>query len=73
VARLAPLVHAFSHYRLHADLYAIDLARCRRDLAGAGRELWIDLADARGAALPAPVKRLLEGLHGVSPWHGARP
>lgn len=62
-ARKMPVIaHGFTHFRL-----AILPIRCRvrrkfpqkKKMAG---RLWLDLADARGAAVPAPVKALLSGL-----------
>ncbi len=67
VARLAPFVHGFTHYRLAVEVVAIDLAS--REKTAQPGELWLDLEDARGAALPAPIKRLLVALHSVSPLH----
>ncbi len=69
VARLAPFNHGFTHYRLAVEVVAIDLAS--RDGTAQPGELWLDLGDARGAALPAPIKRLLVALCSVSPLHGA--
>ncbi|WP_028312210.1 A/G-specific adenine glycosylase [Derxia gummosa] len=59
VARpLAPREHQFTHFRLN---FTPMLARLVRKPAGAeepGR-VWLPLADAETAALPAPVKRVL--------------
>jgi len=55
---LAPLEHGFTHFRL-----AIQPVLCRVRAAGAAAErdgrLWIPLEEARAAAVPAPVSRLL--------------
>ncbi|MEW6590984.1 MAG: A/G-specific adenine glycosylase [Pseudomonadota bacterium] len=56
---LAPLSHSFTHFRLHIRPVRLQVAS-RRD-ATPGR-LWLPLADARGAALPAPVRTLLDRL-----------
>ncbi len=69
-ARLAPVVHGFTHFRLHAEVIAIDLARRTQAAAAPVAGLWLDLADASGAALPAPIKRRLVELYRASPWHG---
>jgi len=61
-ARKLPVIeHGFTHFRL--DILPI-LCRVRRKLPMKDRtaRLWLDIADARGAAVPAPVKALLAGL-----------
>ena len=60
---LAPVRHTFTHFRLHAQPLRVELARRPRQAAEPGR-VWIALADAAGAALPTPVRRLLVGLGG---------
>jgi len=61
-ARKMPVIgHGFTHFRL--DILPI-VCRVRRKLPAkkkAGRQ-WLDVAEARSAAVPAPVKALLSGL-----------
>jgi A/G-specific adenine glycosylase len=59
VGRLAPVEHAFTHYALtmHPSRLA---ARASRGAAPA-ECVWIARADLPGAALPAPIRRLLQG------------
>jgi A/G-specific adenine glycosylase len=59
--KLSAIEHGFTHFRL--DIVPI-LCRVRRKLAAKERtaRLWLDIADARGAAVPAPVKALLADL-----------
>ncbi len=54
--RLPPLEHGFTHFRLRAQpvLYS-----ARKQAAG---QVWLDLADAVHAAVPAPVRAVLKGL-----------
>jgi A/G-specific adenine glycosylase len=54
------LVHAFSHFRLHI---APMLLRVRSAHAAMepGRQ-WLTIEDARGSALPAPVRRILDAV-----------
>ena len=59
VEALLPLVHVFTHYKLHIAPYRVQLAR-RAPLA-AGQQWW-DLATIAKAPLPAPVKKLLAQL-----------
>ena len=56
VQALLPLVHVFTHYKLHIYPHKVVLA-------GRGmtpeRYVWVKLAEVSDAALPAPVKKLL--------------
>jgi A/G-specific adenine glycosylase len=54
--RLAPIEHGFTHFKLR--IYPV--LRDVRTKTGDG--LWIDIADAADAAVPAPVRRLLSRL-----------
>ena len=56
--RLAPVEHAFTHFRLLAQPLLYRLAKG----ADAPGRLWLDLDDAARAAVPAPVKTLLLSL-----------
>jgi A/G-specific adenine glycosylase len=60
--RLPVVEHSFTHFRLRAQPWLCEV-RAPAD-AGAGR-LWVDLADAPGAAVPAPVRTLLRTLFGA--------
>jgi A/G-specific adenine glycosylase len=59
--RLAPLEHGFTHFRLCARpvLYGVKQTSPRAEQPG---RLWLDLAEVRHVAAPAPVKKLLAGL-----------
>jgi A/G-specific adenine glycosylase len=56
---LLPLVHVFTHYKLHIAPYRVALSR-RAELDA--RYLWWDMARIEQAPLPAPVKKLLAQL-----------
>jgi A/G-specific adenine glycosylase len=56
---LLPLVHVFTHYKLHIAPYRIGLAK-RVELDS--RYVWWDMARIEQAPLPAPVKKLLAEL-----------
>ena len=56
VQALVPLVHVFTHYKLHIHPHRIALAQRGEVEPG---YVWWDLADIEKAALPAPVKKLL--------------
>ena len=59
VRALAPLVHVFTHYKLH--IYPHKIALTQRGKAEPGY-VWWDLAEIEKAPLPAPVKKLLAQL-----------
>ncbi len=59
--RLAPFEHAFTHFTLEVSPWLVH-ARRPRDRAAEGGTIWLPLAEVSSAALPAPVKRLLQGL-----------
>jgi A/G-specific adenine glycosylase len=61
--QLLPVTHVFTHYKLHMVPLLITLAR-RAPLAADGRYQWLDTARIAGAALPAPIKKLLLELLG---------
>jgi A/G-specific adenine glycosylase len=56
VEPLLPLVHGFTHYRLHIQPYRIGLATRAGTPPG---HVWWDLAAIANAPLPAPIKKLL--------------
>ena len=57
-AKLAPIEHGFTHFRLLAQPL---LHRLRKRVESPGR-FWLELADAVHAAVPAPVRTLLRKL-----------
>jgi A/G-specific adenine glycosylase len=62
--RLPRIDHGFTHFRLRIQPLLIE----GKPAGGAGETagLWIDLDDARAAAVPAPVRTLLGELHSAS-------
>ncbi len=61
--RLLPVVHIFTHYKLHIHPLLVTLS-ARAALAGESRYTWLGTAALPDAALPAPVKKLLLDLLG---------
>ena len=59
--KLAPLEHGFTHFHLHIRPLLCAVKSAARDAESPGR-LWLGLDEARGAAVPAPVRKLLERL-----------
>jgi A/G-specific adenine glycosylase len=61
--RLANFSHAFTHYKLHVRPWYVTVERRAAALREDGpAEQWLGRAELEGAALPAPVKKLLDGL-----------
>ena len=69
VSALQPFEHAFTHYTLEVAPWRIRLARGAK-LAEGRPAMWLPLEDAKGAALPSPVKKLLASLSGSLPAQG---
>lgn len=59
LSELPELTHGFTHFRLRIRPWLVDAARLPATAAEPG-SLWLQLEDARHAALPVPVKRILE-------------
>jgi len=59
--RLPVIEHGFTHFRLRAQPLRVDVRRMTPRAAAAGR-LWLDVADAVHAAVPAPVRAVLKSL-----------
>jgi len=59
--RMAGLLHVFTHFRLHIDpwLLRINATNLQAPLEG---KRWTSLSALGQAALPAPVRKILEGL-----------
>lgn len=72
IEALASIEHAFTHYRLTIHPLRVRIAQ-RALQAQAPGHVWLTPADALGAALPAPVKRLLRNVPGATPTHLAAP
>lgn len=57
--KLPPLEHGFTHFRLRAQPW---LCPVRGSAPGTAGRLWLDMSEATGAAVPAPVRKLLRSL-----------
>ncbi|HEX9390507.1 MAG TPA: A/G-specific adenine glycosylase [Usitatibacteraceae bacterium] len=58
IKKCAPLEHGFTHYSL--TIHPLEIAVSRRTpLAMQSTAMWLNLADALAAALPAPVRKIL--------------
>ena len=66
VRRLDPIRHGFTHFRLTIHPVIVEVAGNDLRAAEPGL-LWLQLDEALGAALPAPVKTLLASLQSPSP------
>jgi A/G-specific adenine glycosylase len=58
--RLATFTHTFTHFKLHISPLRIQLSSKPLRVEQTG-SLWIDVEDALRAAIPAPVRKILEG------------
>jgi A/G-specific adenine glycosylase len=61
VEAMEPFEHAFTHFTLEVEPWRVRLGKSAR-LAESSAGIWLPLADLAGAALPSPVRRLLEKL-----------
>lgn len=59
LSELPELTHGFTHFRLRIQPWLVEAVRVNAAAAEPG-SLWLQLEDARRAALPVPVKRILE-------------
>ena len=57
LARLAPVEHAFTHYALTMHPSRLAAKAARKDAPA--ECLWLARADLAGAALPAPIRKML--------------
>lgn len=60
--KMAGLSHAFSHFRLHIEpwLVVCDSVLVREAVPG---HVWLPIPELAAAALPAPVRKLLDGIY----------
>jgi A/G-specific adenine glycosylase len=59
--KLAPVEHGFTHFRLRAQPLLCHVAR-RSPGAPSADRMWLDAAEAAHAAVPVPVRKLLQSL-----------
>jgi A/G-specific adenine glycosylase len=58
---LEPFEHAFSHFTLEVEPWRVEIGTSSR-LAEGKAGIWLPLAELAGAALPSPVRKLLQKL-----------
>jgi A/G-specific adenine glycosylase len=61
LTELPSIDHGFTHFRLRIRPVRIDVSDLHRAVSEPGR-MWVPLAEAFGAALPVPVRRILRSL-----------
>jgi len=66
VEYLPTVEHAFTHFRLTMHPVHAHVAACPTAMREAG-QTWLEPADASGAALPAPIRRLVASLDWPAP------
>jgi len=59
--RLPPVEHGFTHFRLRAQPLLYTVRKVAPGAEAPGR-MWLDVADAVGAAIPTPVRAVLKDL-----------
>ena len=59
--KIKPVEHGFTHFRLRVSPMLCEIGSVTPRAESAGR-LWMDIEEAQGAAVPAPVKKLLNWL-----------
>ena len=64
--RLDTFTHTFTHFKLHITPLRIRLAQKPLRVEQAG-SVWLDVGEALGAAIPTPVRKVLEQLQTVRP------
>lgn len=67
VSPLAPLTHTFTHFRLDIEprLAELDRVSGARGALGDAETAWVALRDIDAYGVPAPVRKLLDGLQGT--------
>jgi A/G-specific adenine glycosylase len=65
-ARLAPLTHAFTHFRLDIEPRVVELGKAPLTGGEVGDDdsAWVPLADIDAYGVPAPVRKLLNAIKG---------
>jgi len=62
---LMPLTHTFTHFKLDIEPRVIELKRNAAPLeANDGQTAWVPLGNIDAYGVPAPVRKLLDGLRG---------
>ncbi|MFX1735837.1 A/G-specific adenine glycosylase [Paraburkholderia sp. A1RI_3L] len=63
---LASLTHTFTHFRLDIEPRVVEMDRIAnaQPMAGAAETAWVLLSDIDSYGVPAPVRKLLDGLRG---------
>ena len=59
LSELPELMHGFTHFRLRIRPWRVDVGHLTASAAEPG-SMWLPLDNARSAALPVPVRRILE-------------
>jgi A/G-specific adenine glycosylase len=59
---LPQLSHAFTHFKLHITPQPLLVTKQQSKVEEAG-QIWLSIEDAIGAAIPTPVRKILQSLH----------
>lgn len=58
---LPPLSHAFTHFKLHITPQPLHVTKQHSSISEPG-QIWLSVEDAVGAAIPTPVRKILQSL-----------
>lgn len=61
--KMASLLHVFSHFKLHINPWHVRPSPMQRRPEPAATQQWVALTDLAQTALPAPVRKLIDGLY----------
>lgn len=65
---LPQLSHAFTHFKLHIQPQPLQVVKFTPQVREAG-QVWLSLEDAIGAAIPTPIRKILQSLQHKSLHH----
>lgn len=63
---LPQLSHAFTHFKLHITPQPLEVIKQHSEVRETG-QIWLSIEDAIGAAIPTPVRKILESLRNLNP------
>ncbi|HEV3428871.1 MAG TPA: A/G-specific adenine glycosylase [Paraburkholderia sp.] len=64
VSALAPLAHTFTHFKLDIEPRVVELGRKGALVAQEADTVWVPLREIDAYGVPAPVRKLLDGMRG---------
>jgi A/G-specific adenine glycosylase len=62
---LPQLSHAFTHFKLHITPQPLEVVKQHSEVRETG-QIWLSIEDAIGAAIPTPVRKILQSLRNLN-------